>query len=72
MKKLKLNLQHLDNAEVLTKSQLKNILGGSVVSTTGGQCQEYGEKCSTALHLNCCNTLVCGDFLCEYATLPSK
>lgn len=28
MKKLKLNLQHLENAEVLTRSQLKNVLGG--------------------------------------------
>ena len=28
MKKLKLNLEHLQNAEVLTRSQLKQILGG--------------------------------------------
>jgi hypothetical protein len=28
MKKLKLNLQHLENAEVLTRAQLKTIVGG--------------------------------------------
>ncbi|MEO7315704.1 MAG: hypothetical protein ABIW47_10985 [Ginsengibacter sp.] len=29
MKKLKLDFQHLGNAEILTRSQLKNIMGGS-------------------------------------------
>ena len=28
MKKLKLNLQQLEGAEVLTRSQLKNVFGG--------------------------------------------
>ena len=35
MKKFRLNLQHFENAEVLTRSQLKNVLGGGVNQTTG-------------------------------------
>ena len=36
MKKLKLDLQHLKSAEVLTRSQLKNVLGGDPPVTGGG------------------------------------
>lgn len=38
MKKLKLNLRQLENAEVLTRSQLKNVLGGDAVSSTYTKC----------------------------------
>jgi len=34
MKKIKMNLQNLDNAEVLTREQLKKVLGGTVGSTS--------------------------------------
>ena len=34
MKKLKLNLQQIDSAEVLTRSQLKKVLGGLSGSNT--------------------------------------
>jgi len=34
MKKIKMNLQNLDNAEVLTREQLKKVLGGTVGNTT--------------------------------------
>lgn len=34
MKKIKMNLQHLEHAEVLTRSQLKKVLGGTFGSTT--------------------------------------
>ncbi|UYQ95735.1 hypothetical protein MKQ68_11540 [Chitinophaga horti] len=36
MKKLKLNLQQLEGAEVLTRIQLKNVTGGSGPGTPGG------------------------------------
>lgn len=43
MKKLKLDFQHLGNAEVLTKSQLKKIMGGEEGSgegmVTNGECR---------------------------------
>lgn len=35
MKKLKLDFQHLGNAEILTRNQLKNIMGGYDVTKTG-------------------------------------
>jgi len=44
MKKLKLNLQQLDGAEVLTRSQLKQILGGDGGSGIGCTTQCYGDK----------------------------
>ena len=34
MKKLKLNLQDIEGAEILTKAQLKNVLGGTGSITT--------------------------------------
>ncbi|HEY5464672.1 MAG TPA: hypothetical protein VIJ95_15525 [Hanamia sp.] len=68
MKKLKLNLQHLENAEVLTRSQLKNVLGGSAVSTTGN-CQTDGQACSTRSQVNCCSGLQCTDYKCGYPTV---
>jgi hypothetical protein len=41
MKKLKLNLQQFEGAEVLTRSQLKKVLGGGGGDGTGsgGNCQ---------------------------------
>lgn len=73
MKKLKLNLQDL-NAEVLTRSQLKQILGGDDGSGggSGGNCQSHGEKCATHEQLNCCSGLVCADYKCAYVTLAAK
>lgn len=38
MKKLKLNLQQFEGAEVLTRSQLKQILGGD--DGSGGGCDQ--------------------------------
>jgi len=35
MKKIKLTLQQLDNAEVLTRESLKNVFGGVSTTTTG-------------------------------------
>ena len=46
MKKLKLNLQHLANAEVLTKSQSKNVLGRSAPVTTGRGSSCPSDSCS--------------------------
>jgi hypothetical protein len=39
MKKLKLNLQQFEGAEVLTRSQLKQIVGGEAGTGGGGNCQ---------------------------------
>jgi natural product precursor len=70
MKKLKLNLQQFEGAEVLTRSQLKKIMGGDD-SGSGGDCQARNEKCSSANHLNCCSGLVCAEFSCKLATAPA-
>ena len=45
MKKLKLNLRRFEGAEVLTRNQLKNVLGGSGNATTTSLC-DFG-------HLSC-------------------
>ena len=52
MKKIKLNLQHLENAEVLTRSQLKNVLGGSLTPFTATNC---GVSCAGDLGNSCDN-----------------
>ncbi len=45
MKKLKLNLQNFEGAEVLTRMQLKNVMGGSGgESGSGPNCTD---KCSS-------------------------
>lgn len=46
MKKLKLDFQQL-NAEVLTRSQLKMIIGGSGGSGGGGGSDAYGTCCTS-------------------------
>ncbi|MDP3665746.1 MAG: TIGR04149 family rSAM-modified RiPP [Sediminibacterium sp.] len=56
MKKLRLSLQQLEKAEVLTQSQLKAILGGDG-SGPLGICQKSGEACW--LYVNCCSGLSC-------------
>ena len=38
MKKLKLSLQNFEGAEVLTREQLKNVMGGSGWGGSGGGC----------------------------------
>jgi natural product precursor len=55
MKKLKLNLQQFEGAEVLTRSQLKKILGGDTGSGDG--CST--EACGTSLPNDC------GDVGCQ-------
>jgi hypothetical protein len=65
MQKLKLNLQTLsNNAEVLTRSQLKNVLGGTINSSS--DCVGYGtNKCSSNCpctdHLDYCGS----DYYCH-------
>lgn len=48
MKKLKLNFQHLGNVEVLTASQMKQVLGGT------GEVSEIGEGGGTRCVYYCC------------------
>ena len=47
MKKLKLNLQQFDGAEVLTRNQLKKVLGGGGGGGTGsgGPCDDCTKLC---------------------------
>jgi hypothetical protein len=52
MKKLKLNLQTLShNAEVLTRSQLKKVLGGLYLSTSS--------DCGSGTHGSCKDAVPC-------------
>lgn len=46
MKKIKLTLQQLDNAEVLTRESLKNVLGGLAAPTTTGVSAGSGTGCT--------------------------
>jgi len=75
MKKFKLNLQHLGNAEVLTRSQLKNVLGGGALETTnkGGnyKCCPTGQSdsqfCSSCVYVPAGSHPVCANgspYLC--------
>ncbi|MDP3665744.1 MAG: TIGR04149 family rSAM-modified RiPP [Sediminibacterium sp.] len=66
MKKIKLNLQQLDNSEVLTREQLKNILGGT---GSGGDCQKNGDSCDTQKAINCCSGFKCAEWICRTATI---
>ncbi|MDP3665745.1 MAG: hypothetical protein Q8R50_03625 [Sediminibacterium sp.] len=65
MKKLRLNLQNLNDAEVLTRQQLKNILGGD----GSGGCVERAGSCNTSQKINCCSGLVCAEYKCYLGTL---
>lgn len=56
MQKLKLKLQSLPNTEVLTRSQLKNVLGGLEEATTTG-CPSGSAPCSCNGKSNGCQTV---------------
>lgn len=61
MKKLKLKLP-TDKTEVLTREQLKYIMGGE---GDDGSCQLRGSACYGVF--NCCNLLKCYDnHICDY------
>lgn len=68
MKKLKLTGTNLNAADMLTREQLKNVLGGDDISATGN-CQEFNQYCNSADYINCCNHLVCADYFCGIRTL---
>ena len=55
MKKLKLNLQQFEGAEVLTRSQLKQILGGDGGSGAGCDNVACAKKSSDTLGLCACS-----------------
>lgn len=64
MKKLKLNAITLTNSEVLTRAQLKNVLGGNRSATGSGSClEEFDYACSISGAGNpedqCCPGLKC-------------
>lgn len=61
MKKLKLALSSV-KGEVLTREQLKVLMGGDADS---GDCQGSGSACNTQQALNCCNGLHCVEFVCR-------
>lgn len=65
MKKLKLNLQQLENAEILTRSQLKDVLGGSVSVTTAAP------KCTGTCVTGENSSVNCGNNRVESCGCPS-
>ena len=72
MKKLNLAKLKLESEEILTREQLKNVLGGASIPLSGaGDCQEYGQSCNTAERKNCCNGCHCSDNKCRIATVAA-
>jgi bacteriocin-like protein len=69
MKKLKIS--HLQKKyEVLTKEQLKQVLGGE--NENGSDtCGSYGDDCNTYMGINCCSGLVCAEKKCWYGALSN-
>lgn len=73
MKKLKLNLQQFPGAEVLTRSQLKNVLGGHATNTTGHACYGSQTTCTyqesgTGEVTGTCSTNSTGHCICSNGT----
>ena len=64
MKTKKLN--YAEMGKTLTRAEMKQIMAGS-----GGTCQNDGDKCSSADHVNCCSGLVCANYTCQIATSPT-
>ena len=64
MKKLKLNLQQFEGAEVLTRSQLKQIMGGEGGSGGDGaacendsDCKKFGQNCYCLTKIKKCGCI---------------
>ena len=66
MKKLKLNAS-TENAEVLSRDQLKKVFGGLLDGY--GDCQAEGSSCDTQRAINCCSGLKCAEYICRVATV---
>jgi hypothetical protein len=65
MKKLKLNLHHIESSQVLTREQLKKVLGGMVNVTTPGNCT-ISKACSDGKTVSCNgNGSACKSITCE-------
>lgn len=68
MKRLKLNALNLKGAQLLTREELKKVLGGSVDPGTGGQC---GDNCDAAsCKVECNGSTVNGS--CKLSSTTSK
>lgn len=63
MKKLSLSKIQVGSKEILTREQLKNVLGG-VSKLLSGDCSEEGEGCFPSEGANCCNLLKCEQNAC--------
>ena len=71
MKKLKLKALELGANEVLTRAQLKNVLGGSGgITTTTGQFEDCKDEC-VAIGEKCVNGVVCAAVDCPSSN-PTK
>ena len=69
MKKLKLSLQNMEGVEVLTRAQLKNVMGGSGIpesTTAGGIGCKSDAYCGTGY--KCCACGHQGDTTCLKVT----
>ncbi|PSL45664.1 hypothetical protein CLV51_104371 [Chitinophaga niastensis] len=58
MKKQQLNFLQLDNVKLLTRSQLKDILGGAASGSGTGGCSGPGQFCNW-MDSKCCTGLTC-------------
>ncbi|SIN74206.1 hypothetical protein [Chitinophaga niabensis] len=56
MKKLKLNLHHIESSQVLTREQLKKVLGGAVNTTTQGGYCSASVDCGNGTTASCTGT----------------
>jgi hypothetical protein len=60
MKKLNLNFQLTENAELLTRSQLKNVLGGGALESTDPNCISRNNICDPVTEdTDCCGSGQC-------------
>ncbi|SIN74237.1 hypothetical protein [Chitinophaga niabensis] len=64
MKKLKLDLHNIEGSQVLTREQLKKVLGGVANVTTAGNCS-ISQACHSGLTISCsgsgsaCKSVTC-------------
>jgi hypothetical protein len=72
MKKLKLNFSNLKDAEILTREDLKKVMGGDAGSGSGTCSSLTSSQCtsSTACKANCNGVLTSGN--CTWSTAFSK
>ncbi|MFT4092617.1 MAG: hypothetical protein QM640_03170 [Niabella sp.] len=59
MKKLKLSLQNIEGVKLLTRDQLKKVMGG--IKNPEGDCKQEGSACDSGVP--CCEGLTCSQYI---------